>query len=530
MAQSGNPIDIAEQAEGSPATEKALPAAGATWRRWLAVAGWVAGCIALTALFVRISTTARVMSDGATIALQSWDMLHGHLLLHGWQVSDLNCYFIELPVIAVAEALFGLGDLAQHVGSSITYTLVAVVAMAAAMAGSRGMARAVRCGIVLAVLAAPLFGGMMFLVVEEPDHTGTTMLIIGSFLLAERFAERRFVAPLLLVLLTVGQFDDLTVRYVAVPAVLAVSAYRAIAARSYRSPDAVMAYAALVSVPLSALFSKIWVHIGGFITPSLWQGLSPVGKWPHHVRITWANIRVLYGAHGVTNIAPGDKAYFGLVCLLAAVFGFACVLWRWRRASRTDQMIVVAVICNVGTYIPSGFAYPGNAHELLLLLPSGAVLAARALTPARIGNARVAVAALAAVALAAALPLAYAATRPSFQPPKAPLAAFLEAHGLTYGLGTYDDGPTVTVLSHNKVQLFPIHVGATSLAPYTFEAKKQWYFPSLHDATFVVARPDLRLPPSLVLHYFGTPATTYRLDNWVIMVYRKNLLSLLSAR
>jgi hypothetical protein len=490
----------------------------------------VAGCLALIAIFVRISLTARVMSDGGTIALQSWDMLHGHLLLHGWQVSDLNCYFIELPLIAVAEAIFGLGDFAQHVGSALTYTLVAVVAMAAAMTGSYGKARAVRCGVVLAVLAAPLFAGTMFLVVEEPDHTGTSALIIGSFLLIDRFAGRRFIAPLLLVLMTAGQFDDLTVRYVAVPAIVAVCAYRALAARSLRSPDAVMAYTAIASVPLSALFSKLWVHIGGFVTPSLWQGLAPVSLWPHHVRITWANIRVLYGAHAVTNIAPGEKAYFGLACLIAAVFGFAYVGWRWRRVSKTDQMIAVAVICNVGMYIPSGFAYPGNAHELALLLPSGAVLAARALTPARIERTRLAFAALAAVALAATLPLAYAATRPSYQPPKAPLVAFLEAHGLTYGLGTYDDGPTVTVLSHNKVQLFPVHVGASTLAPYTFEAKKQWYSPALHDATFVVARPDLRAPISVFLHQFGPPVKTYRLDDWVIMVYQKNLLRQLSAR
>ena len=129
------------------------------------------GCLALTALFTRISLTARVMSDGASIALQSFDMLHGHLLLHGWQVSDLNCYFIEVPIIAVAEGLFGLGDFAQHVGSSISYMLVTVVAMAAAMTGSRGAARAVRCAIVLAVLAAPLFAGSMYLEVEEPRRT-----------------------------------------------------------------------------------------------------------------------------------------------------------------------------------------------------------------------------------------------------------------------------------------------------------------------------------------------------------------------
>lgn len=510
--------------------ERPLPAAGAG-RRWLVVAGWVAGSLALTALFVRISLTSRVMSDGGAMALQSWDMLHGYLLLHGWQVSDLNCYFIELPVVALAEGLFGLGDFAQHVGSSITYMLVAAVAVATAVTGSRGTARAVRGGVVLAVLAAPLFAGATYLVLEEPDHIGTSALIIGSFLLIDRWPARRFTAPLLLVILTAGQFDDRIVRYTAVPAILAVCAYRALAARSYRSPDAVLAYAALVSVPLSDLFSRLWVRIGGFITPPLWQTLSPKSQWPHHVRITWANIRFLYGAGGaVSNVRPGWIAYFGLACLFAALFGLAFAVWRWRRASRAELMIVIAVICNVAVYVPTGFAYLSDAHDLALLLPCGAVLAARALVPARIRGTAAAFASVTAAALVAALPLAYAAARPSFQSPKAPLAAFLEAHHLTYGLGTYDDGPTVSVLSHDKVQLVPIHVGYSTLAPFTFEAKRQWYFSSQHDATFVVARPDLRLPPSIVVHHFGQPAATYKLDNWVIMVYKKNLLRLLSSR
>jgi hypothetical protein len=526
--QSGEPIGVAEQAAGPQLAEDPSPAAKAA-QRWLAVAGGVAGSLALTALFVRISLTARVMSDGATIALQSWDMLHGHLLLHGWQVSDLNCYFIELPVIALAEALFGLGDFAQHVGSSITYMLVTVVAMVAAMSGSQGTARAVRCGVVLAVLAAPLFAGTMFLVVEEPDHIGTSVLFIGSFLLIDRLAGRWFTAPLLLVILTAGQFDDLTVRYVAVPAIVAVCAYRAIGARSFRSPDAVVAYAALASVPLSAELSSLWVRIGGFITPSLWQGLSPSSKWPGHVLVTWGNVKRLYGAASISDVAPGGKAYFGLVCLFAAVFGLACVAWRWRRVSRLDQLIAVAVVCDVGVCIPTGFAYPGNAHDLALLLPAGAVLAARALTPARIKGTAAAIAAVTAAALVAALPLAYAATRPSFQPPKAPLAAFLETHGLTYGLGTYDDGPTVTVLTHNQVQLIPVHLGYRTLSPYSFESKGQWYSASRHDATFVVARPDLNYQPAFFVRHFGRPAATYKLDNWVIMVYKKNLLKLLTA-
>lgn len=497
------------------------------------MAVWVVGALALTVLFVRISLSARVMSDGGSIALQSWDLLHGQLRLHGWQVSDLNCYFLEIPVIALAEALFGLGDFAQHVASSLVYLLVALAALAAGVTGSRGTARAVRCGAALAVLAAPLFGGTGYLELEEPDHTGTAVFIIGAFLLIDRYAGRRLTTPLLLVLLTAAQFDDLTVRYVALPAILVICGYRAIAARSFRSPDAMAVYAAVVSVPLSALFSKAWVHFGGFITPPLWQGLTPAHTWIHHVRFVVESILSLYGAHSVAGMGPagGDHfglAFFGLACLLAATVGFVRVVVCWRRTSRTEQMMVVAIICNIGTFLVSGFSTENNPHELALLLPCGAVLAARTLVPARIRTATMSYIAVTATVLIAALPLAYAAGRPNFPPPKGPLVAFLEAQHLTRGISSYDEAATVTVLSHNQVQLRPIHVGYDTLAPYTFESDSFWYKASTHTANFAVANPKMKTTAALYIRHFGKPDATYKVDEWTILVYHKNLLRLLS--
>jgi hypothetical protein len=461
--------------------------------------------------------------------------------MHGWQVSDLNCYFVEVPLLALSEAVFGLGDFAQHVASALTYALVALMAIAVAVAGSRGTARAVRSGAVLAVLAAPLFAGTMFVVVEEPDHIGTTILILGSFLVIDRLLDRRYTAPLLLVILTLAQFDDLTVRYAAVPAIVLICGYHAIVALvtgdrsagarpallgTLRSPDALAVYAALVSVLLSDLFSKVWVHFGGFVTPPLWQSLSPMHEWIHHVRFVWESLLTLYGAHAISNIAPGPKAYFGIACLAAAIIGFARVVFRWRKANRVEQMIVIAVVFNLAAFLVTGFSTVNNPHELALLLPGGAVLAARTFVPATIKAATRAYAALAAVAVIAAVPLAYSAAKPNFQPQKAPLVAFLEAHHLTYGLGSYDSGATATVLSHGQAQVVPVHPGFKTVAPYTFESNKLWYTASQHDATFAVA--DKIVPASLFIHQFGKPVATYHVDSWTVLVYDRNLLRDLS--
>src|SRR5215471_592665 len=98
---------------GMPAGQR-LRAARPAARRWLAAATWVGGSLALALVYLRISLGSRVISDGANNALQGWGLLHGHLLLHGWQIGDANFYFLELPLNAVTEALFGLGDFAAH--------------------------------------------------------------------------------------------------------------------------------------------------------------------------------------------------------------------------------------------------------------------------------------------------------------------------------------------------------------------------------------------------------------------------------
>ena len=61
-------------------------------RRLLGATPWVVGCMALFAFYLRISFTGHVSSDGANSALQAWDMLHGHLLLHGWIIGDATYY------------------------------------------------------------------------------------------------------------------------------------------------------------------------------------------------------------------------------------------------------------------------------------------------------------------------------------------------------------------------------------------------------------------------------------------------------
>ena len=490
----------------------------------------------LFGFLLRASFSGRIDSDGANSVLQGWDLVHGHLPLHGWHLGDATFYFFELPLNGIVQLVVGLGDTATHVASALVYLVVAACAVVLAVTGSHGAARAARCAAVIAALAAPLlYTPNVPLLLEEPDHFGTSMFILVSFLLVDLAPSRRFTPPLLAVILCAGQFSDLTVRYVAVPAIVLVCAYRMLAARRLRSADLAIAVAAVVSVPLDTLLGAIFTHLGGFAVKRPLDKLSSPHLWHQHWFVTWLDIRILFGAVTSPHIKFGTLGTaFAWVFLLAALAGLVRVAWTWRRASRAEQLLAVAIVTNVGAYVISVMPLPyTGSHEVIAILPCGAVLAARALVPARIRDPLLVFAAVAVTALIALLPLVTAAARPVLRPATAPLAAWLVAHKLSYGIGGYWDASVTTLQSggHVRIRAVDLHKnvnkpGWTINIP-NWETNALWYDKKRHDATFAIADLHGPYPATAFQQVFGKPAVAYRVDGWIILVYRHNLLPLL---
>jgi hypothetical protein len=499
------------------------PAAG----RWRTVAAWTGGGLALATFFLRISLSRPANSDAANNALQAWDMLHGNYALHNWVLGDATYYTLDLPVYAVTEIFLGLHTITQHVAAALTYVIVVACAVAVAVTDSRGPARAARCGVVVAVMAAPLLvHANVSTLLGQPDHTGTSAILLVAFLLIDRFPGRRFTSPLLCAILCAGQIGDDTVRFVAVPAIVVVSVYSVLAGRKIRAADTAIAVAAVASVPLATAVRAAMLRMGAYSMIAPKTSLSPAAQWPHHAALALHHIRLLYGV----IVAPGAVlgyvgTAFGLACLLAAAFGFLRVAWTWRTARRAEQLLGVAIVVNVAALILSTIPRLNNDYELVAVLPCGAILAARGLVPGRIAGRRAARVVAAVAGIAALLPLTAAATAP-IASQAAPLAAWLEAHDLRYGIGWYWDASMLTVQSAGQVQVCAVTAVPQGIGVYTWETYLPWYDPSQHDARFVITPlPDQQGFTTAVYHHFGRPAATYREAGVLILVYRKNLLS-----
>ena len=191
---------------------------------------WAAGtavvAVALFACYLRQSRTIAVGSDGASQALQAWDLLHGNVLLHGWWVTDVSFYTTELPQYAAIELAGGLSADVMHVAGALTYTLLVLAAAFLARGRATGRAGLTRALLAGGIMLAPELGAGTQTLVLSPDHTGTAVPVLLIWLFIDR-APHRWYGPALvwLGLAWTAVADPMTL-FVAVLPLAGVCAFR----------------------------------------------------------------------------------------------------------------------------------------------------------------------------------------------------------------------------------------------------------------------------------------------------------------
>jgi hypothetical protein len=506
------------------------PAARPTMvRRLVAGLAWLVGAGAVYTLLLIIERGETFSSDPSNQALQAWDMLHGHLLLHGWILGDVTFYTFELPLIALAEVVFGLSTTSLAVTLALIYLAVTAGAVAIAVTGGGTAAKVARAGVALAVLVAPiLVPSVRWVPLGLPDHTGTTVFLLVAVLLIDRLLSRWVVPPLLCAVLAAGQISDVTVRYVFVPAIVVVCLYRMLADRRVRTVDGANLAAAVLSVPLSLVVRAALRHFGSYLMVTPKTTIAPLSLWPHNAALTWHALRMLFGQVSNVGAAPAStaNAVFGACCMLAVAAGLARVLWRWRTVSRAEQVLAAVIVINIPLYLASSLAGATSQHDLVAVLVCGAVLAARALVPDRLPDWRVALVACTAALCVGLIPLSAVAADSSVSPGPFPkLTAWLYGHGLRYGLAGYWQASSTTVETHNQVQVRTVEIQGREVHPYYWEANLSWYDPAQHYANFVIVQTNTGGDPvAQTEKAFGRPAASHVIGNMDVLIYHKNLL------
>jgi hypothetical protein len=525
-------LETEARAGEEPDAPPSAAAAATARRRALTAAGYAAAFAIFFALCYLTARTTLTSSDGANNALQGFDLLHGNPLLSGWIIGDATYYTFELPVYAITTGVLGFGPTAGYVEAAIVYLIIAVLAAALAKGRTTGVQGAVRVAAVLALLCIPLYarsvtGGAAgaALLLAEPNHLGTCVFLLASFLLLDRGAHWRAASALLLLILTAGQLGDATVRYVGVGTVLVVSLARIARERSLRTPDARFVLAAIVSVAVSEGLRVLMRALGAYtMVPPVTHLASPT-QWPSHL---WYTARVISKMFGIfaplgNPVMSGICIALSVVALLAVIYALIRTAVRWSQVERADQLLAVGALALFGAYTVYAPATITNTHEISEFVPISAALAARAI-PKGIALLRPTAIAIATTAL---VPLVAAAARPAAVSPYAPMIAWLESHGQSYGIGTYWLASSTTLRTCGRVSVRSVINDGNILGAYPWETKISWYDPKEHDATFVIANlgdPRGSVSPADVEQIYGTPTLTAIFGGHEVMVYSVNLL------
>jgi hypothetical protein len=540
-------------APSRPVDERPPAAPAAPRRRLLAAAAVVLAVVLLFVAYLRISRTYPENSDEANILLMSWDMLHGNLLLHGWNLSDVSFYPTELPQYAMLEWLIGLHTDTAHVAAAMTYTLAVVFAVLLAR-GARnrnpdaGRGTWPRMALTAGLMIAPQLGVGVFVLLLSVGHIGTAVPLMLTWLVVDWGTTRpRWFVPVITgLLLTWVLVADPLVLVVGIVPLAAVCAVRVAHAASIARPgqrgaalqarwyEVSLAAAAILAYGLADLVNGLLRASGGFVLHPLGYQLAPVHTWAKHAGVTGEGLLALFGAKPA---GPPAEVAFALIHLA----GVALVAWAICRVARRflgwpdliGQVLLVAIVLNVVVYVPSTLADASdlNAREFAVVLPFGAVLAGRVLAEplaARLRGARWRTGLASALAAGYLASLGYAAAQPSAPAANEQLAAFLAAHHLTGGLGGYWQSSIVTVDSDGAVTVRA--VWADTLRPYPWESKASWYDPSSSHATFLVTDSQSGFfnfwqPSPAALARYGPPARTYHVGPYTVFVWDKNLLA-----
>ena len=511
--------------------------------RAIAAAAWLLGGLAVAAAlftcYLLQSRTVSVGSDGASQALQAWDMLHGNLLLRGWWVTDVSFYTTELPQYALIETLRGLSADVMHVAGAMTYTLLVLLAAFLARGRARGREGLIRAVVAGGVMLAPQLSASSTLILS-PDHVGTAVPVLAVLLFID-LAGTRWYVPVItgLALAWISVADALTLVIAVVPLAL-VYGLRVLqgvtgpnrAGLRARRFELSMAAAAVLSIPLEVGATRLIHAAGGWQVHGLQTGLANTGMLSGNLRLTVRGLLELFGAD-FFDAKSGLGVVFAVlhfVGLLAVICGFVVALRRFFRSDVIiEPVLVTGIVIDVAAYLGGVQAVNLlSTREIGPVLPLAAVLAGRIAGPwlASLRTARVVPLLVVPLAVYAAM-LGYNAAQPAAAPSYANLAAWLSSHHFTYGLSGYSQANIVTAQTGGEVSLRPAVNDGRFVEGRLWNSSSSWFDPAQHSADFLVLSSvgSYQVSDRNAVATFGRPAQTYHFDKYTILVWHENLLA-----
>ncbi len=475
-------------------------------------------------------------SDGATVVLEGQSLAQGHLLLHGWILSQDSFWSVDALFYGLFVFIFGVHGWMIHVVPAFIATLIVLVAGHLATVHNADAPPRIARVVVILGLVFPVAAWAQFYL-AGPYHLGTTLYCLMAFALV--VGEARPIRYLgATVLLSAGVLGDLqTLSLGVVPIALAglVTIMRRWSLRAGAGRIAVAGAAVILALCTRAVAAALGAFT--FAPP----------RTPNTLALSLSN--VLPGLHYAVNLLGAgtgpfgrspipallDPARFAVALCVASTTLYALVaLLRGLvtqppqfddRHWELDDLLILGVLGSLGTY--AYLATAGSSAEARYL-SSGVIFAitlcARVLSrPVAIRPHLHRVLGVIGLLIALSIVAGGGYTISEDPPPQQAnaLIALLRLHHLTDGLGGYWSASITTVLSDDQIRVRPVITGPTgSIERYARQSLGGWY--ENRSTNFLVYNADVAVDSitrASARATFGPARHVYALGSYRVLVY-----------
>ncbi|HUY07446.1 MAG TPA: hypothetical protein VMU99_09330 [Acidimicrobiales bacterium] len=474
-------------------------------------------------------------SDGATVVLEGQSLAHGHLLLHGWILSQDSFWTVDALFYGVFVLIFGVHGWLIHLVPAFIATMIFLLGWNLSVSRNGSSSRNVVFVVVTLGLVFPVAAWAQFYL-AGPYHLGTTLYCLTAFALV--VGERRPIHYLLATLvLCAGILGDLQTLALGVLPIAIAGGVAIIRTWNFRAGFGHLVVA--IAAGLVALgVRKTTAAIGAFT-------LAPP-RIPNDLSNSLSNVipGLRYGTdlmRGGGPFGPGpipaalNIAHLFEVLLVA--LGILFALYQLLRGLviqpppdddrhwELDDLLVTGVLGSLATY--AYLATTGSDAEARYLsagLIFAIILCARLLGRLcgrypKIYRPIAAIGTLLSLAVLAGG--GYTVTAPAPPQQIRALIALLQAHHLNDGLGGYWSASITTVLSNDTIDIRPVISGPTgSIERYARQSLDSWY--QKDGANFLVFNANVNvdaITQASARQTFGPAKRVYSVGPYRVLVY-----------
>jgi hypothetical protein len=494
------------------------------------------GFVALFALYLFTARFDANNSDNAGIILEARAMLHGNLILRGWDLPPDTFITTEMPLDALLSIFFSGEQLFKVTPALIYAAIVTGAAYLASTLAATPAARWLAAAACAALLAFPV--GVLFSVtMNATAHLGTIAACLAAWWAYARWVRRPASRTWLIAFVAATALSvagDPLAEVLLVAPVVVVCAWLLVRTRGEDRAARCMLGGAIAALLIGAGLRQALI-LGGARIASATPTVASPDSMLAHLQWLWVALATLFHF----DLRNGPVVDQGLILdllnamfLIIGVVGFVRLFRRTllpvRMRDSLTGVLSWAIVGNILAFVLSDFA-----HDLLgvrYLLPAfvaAGVLCASAL--AEVISSRNLAPFIAAFLAASVLSGGIALTRRSVAvAPERPLVVFLESHRMTTGLAPYWSADITTLRSGGTLQVIPITSAGGRISLYRWHASDDWFRRErLATATFIVD--DGRTPAasfdSAVIATFGMPDHIYTVGQYTIFAWDHPFIS-----